>query len=101
MAIDNTLVMNELKTRNSIPVLDEPKIDSYISQMKSKIMSYCNLTDIPNDLFYTIVEMVEQRMGVGMVASISRGDTNIKYKSPDEIISDFKKELNKFRRMKV
>lgn len=100
MAIDNTLVLNELKARNTISPTDEPKINSYISQMKSKAMIYCNLIELPVEMFYTIVDMVEQRMGVGMVSSVSRGDTNIKYNSPDEIVSSFKNELNKYRRLK-
>jgi len=101
MAIDNALVMNEIKARNSISPADEPKIQSYISQMKSKALAYCNLTELPDEMFYTIVDMVEQRMGIGMVSSVSRGDTSIKYNSADEIVSGFKNELNKFRRLKT
>jgi len=35
-----------------------------------------------------------------MISSVSRGDTNIKYNSPDEIVSSFKNELNKYRGLK-
>lgn len=101
MAIENEIVLNELKRRNTIPPADEPRILSYISQMKSKAMAYCNLAELPGEMFYTIVDMVEQRMGVGMVASVSRGDTSIKYNTADEIVSGFRSELNKFRRLKT
>lgn len=101
MAIDNTLVLNELKARNTIPPTEEIKVNSYISQMKSKAMGYCNLIELPDEMFYTIVDMVEQRMGIGIVSSVSRGDTSIKYNTADEIVSGFKNELNKFRRLKV
>lgn len=101
MSMDNTAILNELKQRNTISSAEEPKIQSYISQMKSKAMSYCNLTELPDEMFYTIVDMVEQRMGIGMVSSVSRGDTSIKYNSADEIVSGFRNELNKFRRLKA
>ena len=101
MALDNTIILNELKVRNSIPPADEAKVNSYITQMKSKAMTYCNLEELPDALFFTIVEMVEQRMGIGMVSSVSRGDTSIKYNSADEIVSGFRHELNKFRRLKT
>ncbi len=103
MAMDNESILIELKARNVIAASDEPKILSYIKQMKSKSMAYCNLTELPDGLFYTLVEMVEQRMGVNQVSSITRGDTTIKYAvpTPDEIISNFQSELNKFKRMKM
>lgn len=99
--MDNILILNELKKRNSISLEDEQKVDSMISQMKSKAMIYCNLTELPQQMFFTIIEMVEQRMGIGNVSSISRGDTSIKYNTADEIVSGFKHELNKFRRLKT
>ena len=101
MSIDNISILNELIKRNSIQAADEPKILSYIEQMKSKAMLYCNIQELPADLFFTIVEMVEQRMGIGMVSSVSRGDTSIKYRNADEIVAGFKSELNKFRRLKT
>lgn len=101
MAIEDTAVLAELKLRNIIAVADEPRVASYIRQMKSKALTYCNLTDLPDNLFFTLVDMVEQRMGIDNVESITRGDTNIKYRTPDEIVSGFRNELNKFRRIKT
>ena len=101
MALDNQEILNELKARNTIAVADEAKISSFITQMVSKALVYCNLTELPEVMFYTIVEMVEQRMGVDQVASIKRGDTSITYKSADEIITGFRDELNRFRRIRT
>ncbi len=101
MAIEEAAVLAELKIRNSLTAADEPKICSYIRQMKSKALTYCNLTELPDNLFYTLVDMVEQRIGIDNVESITRGDTNIKYRTPDEIVSGFRNELNKFRRIKT
>ena len=101
MALDNQAILNELKARNTIATGDEAKVSSYISQMISKAMIYCNLTELPDAMHYTIIEMVEQGMGVGQVAGIKRGDTSITYKSADEIITGFRGELNHFRRPKV
>lgn len=101
MAIEDTSILTELKVRNSIAEADEQKITSYIKQMKSKALTYCNLIELPDNLFYTLVDMVEQRMGIDNIESITRGDTKITYRTPDEIISGFKNELNKFRRIKT
>jgi hypothetical protein len=99
--MDNATILAELKIRNTIAAEDEAKIASYISQMVSKALAYCNLTELPDVMFYTIIEMVEQRMGVGMVSSVTRGDTSIKYKTADEVITGFRDELNRYRRIKV
>lgn len=99
--MDNTAILTEIKARNSVPAADEAKVESYIKQMVSKALAYCNLEELPDVMFFTIVEMVEQRMGVGQVTSISRGDTSIKYASADEIITGFRDELNRYRRMKT
>lgn len=101
MAIDNDSILIEIKKRNVVAPEDEPKVDSYISEMKQKALNYCKLSTMPDGMLYVIVNMVEQRMGVGMVESIKRGDTSISYKTADQVLSDFKSELNSFRKLVI
>lgn len=99
--MDNATILGEIKARNSVPAADEAKVESYINQMVSKALTYCNLDELPDVMFFTIVEMVEQRMGAGQISNIKRGDTSITYKSADEIITGFRDELNRYRRIKT
>ncbi|PEL12672.1 phage head-tail connector protein [Bacillus sp. AFS017336] len=88
-------------------------INFYIESVTQKILNYCNITELPEELESIVVEKVVAIMknliaseGNGPVKKITRGDTVIEYgtsnsdSSGSVILDDVKSQLNKFRRVK-
>ena len=98
-------------------------IQSYVLEIKYKILNYCHIDTVPDALMYlwgtmvmdiVRVEQAYQDVIADSVANnvkgISLGDTNISYgstgevtstskKSIDDIVLNYTKELNSFRRL--
>lgn len=114
-------LVTEIKLRLAIAAEEEKYndlIQSFINQVQEKIRNYCNITELPPDLDYVIIQMTIDLLKLQAttlmpdvpavaekdVSSIQRGDITIKYneiKNQDEIIFGYKKELNRYRRIKA
>ena len=88
-------------------------IDLVIEEANENINRYCNLDEVPKELKFILVSMsfdILTKQYVKnddeVVESIQQGDTKISFKNPSEpvnsknILNQYVKDLNKFRRLK-
>lgn len=102
--------LEEVKIRLSItkPTYDQ-LLNSYIKQAMRKVMNYCNRKDIPRELFYVVVAIAVDLYNIGTnenrkVIEEKQGNRSVKYISScdiDSVVSSYKSELNRFRRVRV
>lgn len=85
-----------------------------IDDTQDIILNYCNLSELPKALETTAYRMAidlyrneapgEETTPVGLVSSISEGDTSTTFKSPnsefkDHLLKDYKSQLRRFRKV--
>ena len=101
--MENQQIIDEVFIRNpQLKDTDRPRINSFVNQVKEKVLAYTHRDELPQGLFYTIVSMVEELAGVrdGPIQSIKEGDVSTTYaRSAEDVVLSFKPELNKYRRM--
>lgn len=100
--MENQQIIDEIFLRNpQLKNTDRPRINSFVNQVKEKVLAYTHRSELPQGLFYTIVSMVEELAGIREIAqSIKEGDISITYtRSADDVVLSYKPELNKYRRM--
>ncbi|WP_094549965.1 hypothetical protein [Petroclostridium xylanilyticum] len=100
--MENQQIIDEIFLRNpQLKESDRPRINSFVNQIKEKVLAYTHLEELPQGLFYVIVSMVEELAGIREIAqSIKEGDASITYaRNAEDIVLSFKPELNKYRRM--
>jgi len=78
--------------------------DFLAESITEKILNYCNIDALPEGLTYTAAEMAAALSravdGVGGVASIKEGDSQVNYASAaDSVVADYKAQLNRYRRI--
>jgi hypothetical protein len=121
----NTLEIVKVKLENSnlsedlLQLYSDKVIQLHIDEVGQSIKTYCNRTDIPQELTYVHANMVmEQIEGKErkaaeednrVVTSIKEGDVQVSYGSKsstlsevsaDDLLHNYKKQLNKFRKMR-
>lgn len=97
---------------NKIEIQDNI-IDLVIEEANENIKRYCNLDEVPKELKFILVSisfdiLTKQyvKNDDEVVESIQQGDTKISFKNPSEplnsknILNQYIKDLNKFRRLK-
>lgn len=116
MSKTNHDVLNEWVLRGYITAEQSSgeKYQSYISQAKDAILSYCNIplnAQMPDGLFYPWVEIAwnaaqgtTSLQGTGAVKSISEGDTTVTYDVGTKVIKHdamlgYTSILDRFRRL--
>lgn len=116
MAKTNHDVLNEWVLRGYIPAEQstDKKYESYISQAKDAILSYCNIplsAQMPDGLFAPWVEIAWKTaqgtttvQGTGAVKSVSEGDTTVTYDVgtkvvKQEVMLNYTSILDRFRRL--
>lgn len=89
----------------------------WVESTKSMILNYCNLETLPDELNTLVVEITTLRIqsnsqGVGkgtrVVASVTDGSQSVSYSnvgqksitSDEDILNNYKAQLNRFRRLK-
>ncbi|MBG9772414.1 phage head-tail connector protein [Brevibacillus laterosporus] len=97
------------------------KIKLYLRQVERKVKNHCNIEEIPEQLWEIVAEMVVQVLlsgdnsqiieGSGAVKRVTRGDYTVEYDvgskvattgvSLDDVLTNYKSQLNRFRRMRV
>nr|WP_195366113.1 phage head-tail connector protein [[Eubacterium] tenue] len=88
-------------------------IDLVIEEANENIKRYCNIDEVPKELKFVLVSMSFDiltnqyvKNDDEVVESIQQGDTKISFKNPSEplnsknILNQYIKDLNKFRRLK-
>lgn len=97
---------------NKIEIPDDI-IDLVIEEANENIKRYCNIDEVPKELKFVLVSMSFDiltnqyvKNDDELVESIQQGDTKISFKNPSEplnsknILNQYIKDLNKFRRLK-
>ena len=97
---------------NKIEIPDDI-IDLVIEEANENIKRYCNIDEVPKELKFVLVSMSFDiltnqyvKNDDEVVESIQQGDTKISFKNPSEplssknILNQYIKDLNKFRRLK-
>jgi hypothetical protein len=97
---------------NKIEISDNI-IDLAIEEANENIKRYCNLDEVPKELKFILVSMSFDiltnqyvKNDAEVVESIQQGDTKISFKNPSEhlnsknMLNQYIKDLNKFRRLK-
>ena len=100
--MENQQLINEILIRNpQLKETDIPRINSFVNQVKEKVLAYTHQNELPQGLFHTIVSMVEELAGIReIVQTVKEGDVSITYaRSADDVVLSYKAELNKYRRM--
>ncbi|WP_042348261.1 phage head-tail connector protein [Bacillus massiliigorillae] len=97
----------------------DAQINIYIRRVTRRVLNYCNLLEIPVELGEIVAEMVVDMLksggstiieGSGSIKRVSRGDTTVEYDvgsqvvngdSVDDVLTNYKQQLNQFRRLRV
>jgi hypothetical protein len=120
-----TLEIVKIKLENSnlsediLQLYNDKVIQLHIDEVGQSIKIYCNRTDIPQELTYVhanmVIEQIEgkERRAADddnrVVTSIKEGDVQVSYSSKsstlsevsaDDLLHNYKKQLNKFRKMR-
>lgn len=110
---------NIIKLKRLLGILpdDESKdliLEFILEDTKEMILNYCNIEEIPICLNNTMLRMAvdlyrcenlgSEEMALGSISSISEGDTSVSYRSSaseykDSILKDYKKQLNRYRKL--
>lgn len=110
MAINKSeLKADIIKVLNSMQIeINSDVLDLYIDRTIQSILNYCNLYSLPDELYYTVIDMVVNTCnkvvsGVSGVSSISEGGRSVSFVNKLDIIKDSDttiiKELNKFKEL--
>ena len=99
-------------TINNVDNIDEDHLDYYTEEVIQRVLNFCNLTELPEQLYYTVARIVgelvtpvDEKSG-GVANKIKVGDTEVNLspsnleKAISGIMDDFKSELYAFRKVK-
>lgn len=93
--------------------LSDVLIEEYIEEATQRILSYCNINELPNELEFVVIQIVIDLLKENekQIESITRGDTTIKYVNENynkltgaggaEFLKNYIGILNKFRRVRL
>lgn len=85
-----------------------------IDDVTNVILNYCNIDNLPTQLITTAYKMSielyrnenlgSEESSLGSISSISEGDTSTSFRSSatefkDSLLNDYRKQLNKFRKV--
>ena len=85
-----------------------------IADVEESIMNFCNIEEVSEGLYMTAYRMAidlyrNENLGdesnpLGSISSISEGDTSTSFRSnatefKDSLLKDYKKQLNKYRKL--
>lgn len=105
-----TLAIRRLKL-NGVAVVDEERLDYFIDEVVQRVLNFCNLTALPQELHYTVAKIVgELAMPAdakgGTAKVIKVGDTSVEMGGSymdaqiDRLMNDYQSELYDFRKVR-
>jgi hypothetical protein len=124
MAITQTEILNLVKTRLHLSdASQDPLIDTYVSEIGNRITHYCNVDVVPDELKFTWTAMVMdvlrvEQSSVDEIANttdhgetVKLGDTSVApAKIPgitnttkstiDEVVVNYRIDLNRYRKLR-
>lgn len=111
------LQLDKLKSLLGISKDDNTKdiyLEFVLDYVFQIIKDYCHIKEVPEELNNTVIKMAidsyrnqnlgEEETPLGSISSISEGDTSISYRSSenefkDNLLKDYKSQLNKYRKL--
>ncbi len=111
------LELNKFKQLLGMEVSDNSKnvpLQFVLDDISETILNYCNLSELPDGLSNTGYRMAidlyrseapgEEDIPLGVVSSVTTGDSSTSFKSSssefkDSLLKDYKKQLNRFRKV--
>lgn len=112
LATLKALTQRRLRLNNNLNLADSEHLDYLLEEVVRRVLNYCNLDAIPDELDYTIARMADlalkQALGQldGEAKTIKVGDTSVSFdtdaatKALNSLMGDFEGELNEFRRLR-
>lgn len=109
--------IDSIKTLLGSASPNEEVIMYWLQSTKQYILNYCNLNELPKELETILIEMTCLRIryntngvgaGVKNIASVNDGSQSVSYalagqrsfSSDDDLLNQYKTQLNRFRRLK-
>lgn len=93
--------------------LSDAIIEDFIEEATQRILNYCNISELPNELEFVVIQIVQDMFKENnqQVESITRGDITIKYVTENynkltgaggaDFLNNYIGILNKFRRVRL
>ena len=106
------LTKRRLRLNNNLELAEDEHLDYILAELVQRVLNYCNIEEIPDELDYTIARMADlalrQATGQldGEAKTIKVGDTSVSFdadaatKALNSLMGDFEGELNEFRRLR-
>lgn len=106
------LTKRRLRLNNNLELAEDEHLDYILAELVQRLLNYCNIEEIPDELDYTIARMADlalrQATGHldGEAKTIKVGDTSVSFdidaatKALNSLMGDFEGELNEFRRLR-
>lgn len=106
------LTKRRLRLNNNLELAEDEHLDYILAELVQRVLNYCNIEEIPDELDYTIARMADlalrQATGQldGEAKTIKVGDTSVSFdadaatKALNRLMGDFEGELNEFRRLR-
>lgn len=109
--------LEKLKALLGIDIEDTSKdtiLEFTIENVTEIILNHCNVEEVPEGLYTTAYRMCidlyrnenlgDESSPLGSISSISEGDTSTSFRSnvaefKDSLLKDYKKQLNKYRKV--
>ena len=96
---------------NGIPDVDEERLDYFIDEVVQRVLNFCNLTILPQELHYTVAKIVGELATPAEAKgenakTIKVGDTSVEFGSRyvdnqiDKLMNDYQSELYDFRKVR-
>lgn len=104
---------------STFPDVDQTKLNMAISRIENVVKDYCNRDDVPSALNFVVADMVIDYLNLSdrkespekyvAAKSIKEGDVSVEFgtESPkrsetslDNLLSDYKSQLNKHRKLR-
>ncbi|MCW6665412.1 hypothetical protein NHG32_06920 [Aerococcaceae bacterium NML191219] len=105
-----TLAIRRLKI-NGVAVIDDERLDYFIDEVVQRVLNFCNLTALPQELHYTVAKIVgelatpdDAKGGIAKVIKV--GDTSVEMGGSymdaqiDRLMNDYQSELYDFRKVR-
>lgn len=105
-----TLATRRLKL-NGVSNVDEERLDYFIDEVVQRVLNFCNLTVLPQELHYTVAKIVGELATPadakgGNAKVIKVGDTSVEMGGSyidaqiDKLLNDYQSELYDFRKVR-
>ena len=112
--LEASSVLETVKLRLSLDSSTDSLVNSYISEIINRVKFYCNISEVPAELQYTIAAMVVDVLKMEathipaitatVVSEVRLGDATVKVAPPkksfDDIVQNYANDLQSYRKLR-